>query len=86
MEPNILDKSEVKFDEEKVKCDPREVSLKENSEVSLKETSEVSVKVEYEDDEIVKCHQRENRLTSIIDQLRCQSQMKGNLFIYFIYK
>lgn len=40
--------------------------------------SEVSVKVEYDGDDVVaKGSQRENRLTSIIDQLRCQSQMKG---------
>ncbi|CAB3261667.1 unnamed protein product [Arctia plantaginis] len=39
--------------------------------------SDVSVKMEEDCDEVMsKGNQRENRLTSIIDQLRCQSKMK----------
>ncbi|XP_049694294.2 polyhomeotic-like protein 3 isoform X1 [Helicoverpa armigera] len=42
--------------------------------------SEVSVKIEDDGDEVMsRGTQRENRLTSIIDQLRCQSKMKGNV-------
>ncbi|CAH0585563.1 unnamed protein product [Chrysodeixis includens] len=49
------------------------------SEVDDKEVS-VSVKVEDDVEEVARSgSQRENRLTSIIDQLRCQSQMKGNV-------
>lgn len=41
--------------------------------------SDVLVKVEDDGDEAMsKGSQRENRLTSIIDQLRCQSKLKGN--------
>lgn len=40
--------------------------------------SDVSVKVEEDSDEVMsKGNHRENRLTSIIDQLRCQNKMKG---------
>ncbi|XP_026739212.1 uncharacterized protein LOC113502038 [Trichoplusia ni] len=47
------------------------------SEVNEKE---VSVKVEEDVEEVAsRGSQRENRLTSIIDQLRCQSEMKGNV-------
>lgn len=40
--------------------------------------SAVTVKVESEEDEVVKSN-RENRLTSIIDQLRCQGKLKGKV-------
>ncbi|XP_022838051.1 uncharacterized protein LOC111365089 [Spodoptera litura] len=42
--------------------------------------SDVLVKEEDDGDEVMsKGSQRENRLTSIIDQLRCQSKLKGNV-------
>ncbi|CAG5045222.1 unnamed protein product [Parnassius apollo] len=40
--------------------------------------NEVQVKMEVEDDEVMKAAHRENRLISIIDQLRCQSKLKEN--------
>lgn len=45
--------------------------------------SEVSVKLETEDgdDGLRAVNQRENRLTNIIDQLRCQSKLKGKALI-----
>ncbi|KAH9627933.1 hypothetical protein HF086_015377 [Spodoptera exigua] len=58
----------------KVKCS------EEVSEVK----SEVLVKLEDDGDEVMsKGSQRENRLTSIIDQLRCQSKLKGAVVDHF---
>ncbi|CAH0691980.1 unnamed protein product [Spodoptera exigua] len=52
---------------------PKVKSSEEMSEVK----SEVLVKLEDDGDEVMsKGSQRENRLTSIIDQLRCQSKLK----------
>ena len=46
---------------------------------------EVSVKIEDDADEVLsRGSQRENRLTSIIDQLRCQSKMKGRVLILYL--
>lgn len=59
-----------------------------SNEIQSEVTGEVSVKlgevdevkqVKKGDDEV---YQRENRLTSIIDQLRCQNKLKGKLKYY----
>ncbi|CAH2048749.1 unnamed protein product, partial [Iphiclides podalirius] len=39
--------------------------------------SGVRVKMEADEDDVKSAGHRENRLTSIIDQLRCQSKLKG---------
>ncbi|XP_013145130.1 PREDICTED: uncharacterized protein LOC106108499 [Papilio polytes] len=70
MSEPILDCPELKLEDSDegsdTKCDLKEVCK-----------SKVQVKCE-EEDEGKSVGQRENRLTSIIDQLRCQSQLKGS--------
>lgn len=66
---------------------PNEVQSEVKGEVLVKQGEVDEVKqVKKCDDEV---YQRENRLTSIIDQLRCQNKLKGKLhyyiFIIFIH-
>ncbi|CAG4971278.1 unnamed protein product [Colias eurytheme] len=51
----------------------------ESGKVTDKIKCEVSIK---EEDEDIKSMQRENRLTSIIDQLRYQNMSKGELYAF----